>query len=141
MKKIENRICSRACLSFIVVVCLSVNTSAQTFVDVSSEIGLPALNTAAHAGWGDYNNDGWVDLAVGGHLYRNDQGTFVTTRFNDDFGHDKANGRSSIWLDYDNDGDLDLYGVTFDSYAFRLFENTGADDIFKDASDRLLQTA
>ena len=81
MKKIENRICSRACLSFIVVVCLSVNTLSQTFVDVSSEIGLPALNTAAHAGWGDYNNDGWVDLALGGYLYRNDQGTGIRARY------------------------------------------------------------
>ena len=137
MTKFESNICSPTCLAFIFLVCLSVQVPAQTFVEVSSEIGLPELNTAAHAGWGDYNNDGWVDLAVGGQLYRNDQGTFVETRFSDDFGHDKANGRSSIWLDYDNDGDLDLHGVTLDSYAFRLFENTGADDIFKDASDRL----
>ena len=56
MTKAESSICSRAYLPFIFLVCLSVNAPAQTFVDVSSEIGLPALNTAAHAGWGDYKD-------------------------------------------------------------------------------------
>ena len=50
---------------------------AKTFVDVTDAVGLKGLNTAAHAGWGDYNNDGWTDLAVGGMVYRNDRGTFV----------------------------------------------------------------
>lgn len=127
-------------LAFLLVfACLSVPLHAQqtkTFVDASASAGLEGLNTAAHAGWGDYNNDSWVDLAVGGKLFRNDHGTFVKTRFNEDFGRDKANGHTSLWLDYDNDGDLDLFGITFDTYTFRLFENTGRDDVFKDASNR-----
>jgi len=65
--------------------------------------------------WGDYDNDGDLDLAVSGLdstyrliLYRNDGGG-VFTNVAEPMGTNKGVGQSSIqWGDYDRDGDLDL---------------------------------
>jgi len=68
----------------------------------------------ASAAWGDYDNDGDLDIMLMGYdataqtrvsrLYRNDAGTFVNS--GQTF-HDLFLGTLS-WMDYDNDGDLDL---------------------------------
>ncbi|GJM61278.1 hypothetical protein PEDI_18300 [Persicobacter diffluens] len=80
------------------------------------------------AAWGDYDNDGWLDLVVANssnqvnQLYRNNRnGTF--TRINSGvFATDKGNSHGISWADVDNDGDLDLY-VTNDSEEKKLYYN------------------
>ena len=55
--------------------------------------------------WGDYNNDGWVDLLVGGVLWHNNDGQgFVQVT-----GTPFSVGYAGIWGDYDNDGYLDVF--------------------------------
>ena len=81
--------------------------------------------------WGDYNNDGKLDLFVANvgnnFLYRNDGNGAFTTITN---GHIVNGGGSSVgsaWGDYDNDGFLDLFvgnGVTDVETNF-LYRNTG----------------
>ncbi len=65
------------------------------------------------ADWGDYDNDGDLDILLIGqdneksrvaHIYRNDNGTFV----NINAGLVGTTVGSAAWGDYDNDGDLDI---------------------------------
>ncbi|MEQ9099002.1 MAG: FG-GAP-like repeat-containing protein, partial [Imperialibacter sp.] len=68
----------------------------------------------SEADWGDFDNDGDLDLIVQGlnsnggvnstNLYRNDAGTFV----NHNAGLTAVDQGGVAWGDYDNDGDLDL---------------------------------
>ncbi len=86
--------------------------------------------------WGDYDNDGDLDLYLSNFgqankLFRNDGGgTFVdaTSSPLDNAG----DGQGVAWGDYDNDGDLDLYLANF-GQSNMLFRNEGG-DTFVDAS-------
>ncbi|TLY30614.1 MAG: hypothetical protein E6K56_06665 [Ignavibacteria bacterium] len=87
-----------------------------TFTDIGANLFPVGHGTIA---WGDYDNDGHLDLLVNGigitdtgysrvtKIYRNDNGTFV------DVGAPLAgvnnNNGGAIWLDYDNDGRLDVF--------------------------------
>ena len=62
------------------------------------------------AAWGDYNNDGWQDLAVTGYntllLFRNDNGRLVRAG---SLPSPAGFWTGVSWGDYNNDGRLDLY--------------------------------
>lgn len=80
-----------------------------TFVDIGA--GLPGVNNGSLA-WGDYDNDGDLDLAMSGwtgttrltKVYRNDGGAFSDSGV----ALIGVNYGQVAWADYDNDGDLDL---------------------------------
>lgn len=83
--------------------------------------------------WGDYNQDGWIDLFLTGEsnngpvsiLYRNSSGSNFIPVTNTQFV--PLQGGSASWGDYDNDGDLDLV-YCGDSAAYsltRIYRNDG----------------
>ena len=83
-----------------------------------------------YSGWGDYDNDGdpdlYVALAAGGdnRLYRNDaDGQF--TRFTSGIIPTITVGPAVSWVDFNNDGWLDLFIGTQMSSADVLFHNNG----------------
>ncbi len=104
-------------------------TSPISFTEVAVEAGLANVNGDAGASmdavWGDYDNDGWVDLYLvrWGYdsLFRNNgrgadgQITFsevsqrLFRRSNGKPGIDWANGNAANFLDFDLDGRLDIY--------------------------------
>jgi tetratricopeptide (TPR) repeat protein/peroxiredoxin len=92
------------------------NRRDGTFRDVTEESGLNQNNTRYSfcCGWSDYDRDGWPDLYVVNdfgrkNLYRNNgDGTFTDMAPQAGV-EDVGAGMSVCWLDYDNDGDEDLY--------------------------------
>ncbi|MDX1617405.1 MAG: CRTAC1 family protein [Balneolaceae bacterium] len=98
------------------------NNGDGTFQDVSQPSGLDLAIRGMGFAAGDYNNDGWTDLAVTAYgrsvlMKNNGDGTFtnVTARA----GLDGREGywAGASWADYDRDGDLDLYITGYVKYV------------------------
>ncbi len=116
------------------------NEGDGTFADVSEEAGVLSVHPTQTAAWGDFDNDGWLDLIVGNEtemlvrpprlhaseLFRNNRdGTFTDVAEQAGvtvMGFVKA----VAWGDYDNDGRLDLYVSRFKEPNL-LFHNEGPD--------------
>ena len=62
---------------------------------------LPDGSVPGRAAWGDYDGDGWVDLAAGSKVYRNLAGT--------SFAATGASIIDALWGDFNNDGFLDIF--------------------------------
>jgi len=90
------------------------NDGNGRFTDVTAEAGLKITCFGMGAGVGDYDNDGWTDLYITtlgkNYLFRNDHGRFVdVTAQADVAGLDTDWSTAAAFIDYDNDGDLDLF--------------------------------
>lgn len=101
---------------------LYANNGEGFFTNVTEEAGLDQQLYGMGVAVGDYDNDGRVDLflsAVGeNRLFRNEGGVF--TEVTDEAGvagAPEAWSTSSGWLDYDNDGDLDLLVGNYVSWS------------------------
>jgi len=90
-------------------------TGQVTFQDVRRKARIFYAESHAAVAWGDYDNDGWLDLALTQadpgqptQLYRNQgDGTFTDVTYL--AGVRVFDAGSVAWCDYDNDGDLDLF--------------------------------
>ena len=102
-----------------------------TFADVAAGAGIADTRPTRAAAWGDFDSDGDPDLLLGFtpaanasvlRLYRNTSGTFTDTTI--DVGLAVATGavRQPAWIDFDADGDLDLF-VAFRDRANALYRN------------------
>ncbi|MFW3145366.1 MAG: PKD domain-containing protein [Thermoplasmatota archaeon] len=133
-----------------------------TFTDYRNSSGIPKWpiggqgiyqgdQTFSGVTIGDYDNDGWEDIYIPQvygdlryttpHLYRNngrvaDPSIPDGTTFTDvtsSLGIEGANTYANLWVDYDNDGDLDLVtggadrwdGSQWQDYRVRLYQNQG----------------
>jgi hypothetical protein len=102
------------------------------FEDVAASVGLADNVETRAAAWGDFDGDGHLDLYVGfvggppNKLYRNDGDGRHFTDVAPALGLNLTGvSRQVSWIDYDNDGDLDLF-IAFRDKPNRLFRNDGA---------------
>ncbi|MGH9870215.1 MAG: FG-GAP-like repeat-containing protein [Candidatus Polarisedimenticolia bacterium] len=110
------------------------NNGDGTFEDVTEQAGLLSFRPTQAAAWGDYDNDGRLDLFVGNEssaedrhpseLYHNNgDGTF-TNRIGLLGTPDLGFVKGAAWGDIDNDGRADLY-VSAGDGPNKLFHNRG----------------
>ncbi len=92
------------------------------------------LNDIRAIAWGDFDNDGFVDIAVGRNgtnlIYRNNRDATFSPFWTAEA---VSNTRAVAWADYDGDGDLDLAIGNFGTAggageANLLYENFATDD-------------
>jgi hypothetical protein len=128
------------------------NNGDGTFTDVTARSGLGEDCCTTVASWGDYDNDGYLDLYVGRYLdprakipttfyarngepnrlyHNNGDGTFTDVTAQAGVG-DTGLCLGSAWGDYDNDGYPDLFVVN-DFGRSTLYHNNG-DGTFEDVT-------
>jgi len=94
----------------------------SSFVEVGRSRGmvnLVRLGGVTSVAWGDYDNDGLLDIYLGKFYYdnelyqnnRDDSGLFFFQPVTDLGIGDRRDTQGVNWVDYDSDGDLDLYVV------------------------------
>ena len=103
------------------------NNGDGTFTDVTERAGLQGTGYCMGVAAGDYDNDGFVDLYVTGLnrnqlFHNNGDGTFTdvtakagVTGVIPKYG--KAWSVAAGWIDYNNDGRLDLFVVNYLNYS------------------------
>ena len=99
------------------------NNGDGTFTDVTDKAGLGGSGYGMGVAAGDYDNDGWPDIflanVTSNQLFHNNgDGTFADVTAKAGVGGGIYKGRkmwsvSAAWLDYNNDGLLDLFVTNY----------------------------
>lgn len=107
------------------------NNGDGTFSDVAPDLGLTEPFFSRCFSWGDYDNDGDLDLLIGMRdgtqkLYRNDAGEFIDVAAETGVDFTAGGYRGVHFIDYDNDGFLDIYLAKGDTpFDKKLLHNEG----------------
>jgi hypothetical protein len=128
------------------------NNGDGTWTNVANSAGVGDVGHGRGCAWGDINNDGWMDLIVGNQVgsdhpgnnklfTNNGDGTFTDISESSGISSNQRT-RCVSMADYDNDGFLDLYVVTFGTSTplNQLFHNNG-DNTFTDVAPGTAMTA
>ena len=109
-----------------------------TFTDATDIAGVSSLAWSWGANFFDYDNDGFQDLylaagamnsdidVVESVLWQNDgDGTFTDVSASSGGLNDPTRTRTSVYADYDQDGDLDMFLVNYNG-SMKLFRNNNS---------------
>ncbi len=106
--------------------------SQISFEEMSEVLGIEMTYGNGEYGGGvsfcDYNNDGWDDITVSSEIgmpikfYKNVNGLFVLDNMS--IPDDNFETKQVQWVDFDNDGDMDLF-ATCSTDLNKLYENDG----------------
>lgn len=108
------------------------NNGDGTFEKISTGAPVTDGGYSETASWGDYDRDGLLDLYVtnsGGNkrnfLYHNDGNDHFTRILLGAPATDAATSRCVNWVDFDNDGDPDLFVTNEENQHENLYRNDG----------------
>ena len=118
----------------------------QGFVNVTEQAGLwsrngtPEISAWWGISWADYDNDGWLDVIVtrraGRPLLFHNEGDGSFSEQGARLGIQPIGNQDTknpVWIDYDEDGDQDLYIAGMDWHAF--YRND--DGMFEDITEEI----
>ena len=103
---------------------------AQTFTNVTAVVGLPQIGSSS-VSWGDYDNDGRLDLLAGAGIFRNTESGFTNVTGSIAPGLPGMLSGISTWADYDSDGRVDFiivgyrhFGSNYYAFVSEIWRNT-----------------
>ncbi len=114
---------------------LFLNNGDGSFTEKTDNVIYTTTGPSIACSWGDYNNDGNIDLYIcntgntgdetaANFLFRNDGGGNFTRILEGEIVTDQDWSLGASWADYDNDGFIDLYVSNF-IQENRLYKNNG----------------
>jgi len=113
------------------------NNRDGTFTDVTLRSGIGRTGWQTGVCVGDYNNDGWDDLfcTFWGHnvlFHNNGDGTFTDVTRKAGLWRDEVRwGSGCTWLDYDRDGNLDLFVANYIHLDLDRVPRAGVSEVCK----------
>lgn len=118
------------------------NNGNGSFTRITSGAIVNDGGNSVGACWGDYDNDGFIDLFVANasnennFLYHNNGNETFTKITTGKVVNDKGHSHGCNWVDVDNDGDKDLY-VTNDLGLKYLYINDGKGNLDRKTNEAL----
>ncbi|WP_426430749.1 FG-GAP-like repeat-containing protein [Winogradskyella sp. HB-48] len=118
----------------------------NSLTDVTSISGLPMPNLFTFgASWGDYNNDGFLDVFISNrdvnfqipnYLFKNNgDGTFTNVSISAGIGLGSHLSFCSAFFDYDNDGWQDIYVANDKTQTQNLLYHNNGDGTFTEVGE------
>jgi len=124
---------------------LWMNDGSMQFTDITSSCGIStsSMSKSYGASFGDYDNDGYIDLYICNYhtdviniqneLYHNNgDGTFTDVTFASGVGNGLQQSFQSTWIDIDKDGFLDLHVINDRLDNINSFYHNNGDGTFID---------
>lgn len=128
----ENQFLGENCHLTITVQMDLVPAVSPIFKEVNHTVGLPLNLNNEHIAWGDLDKDNWLDLIVGGRIYKNNKGQFedVTNTIIEVI---PVGLRGAAFVDMDNNGEQDI--LLFGNKNSLLYLNQGNGNFVKKEID------
>ena len=106
------------------------NNGNGTFTKITSGAIINDGGNCQGTSWGDFDDDGYLDLFVSNYsgpnfIYKNNGNGTFTRLVDGDIANDTRNASSGNWVDFDNDGDVDLFVLNGDDQNNSLYSNNG----------------